>query len=613
MTTVLGMSLIKIAIRFEPDIVTARQKTRRLSALLGFDTQDQARLATAVSELARNFFQYAGQGHVEFYFNDSEPQALFIKAYDSGPGIKHLEEILNGTYKSETGMGVGLIGTKKLMDHFDIETHLGKGTVVTIGKNLDKRAKRVKKQDLPRIAESIISKPAESPFEEIQNQNRDLLAALEDARSAKAELNELNRELAETNRGVVALYAELDEKAESLQKANEIKTSFLSNMTHEFRTPLSSVISLTWLLLNRIDGELTPEQEKQVGYIRSSSESLLELVNNLLDIAKVEAGKVTVSAMEFEVEEVLSGLRGIFRPILNNNDRVKFNVDFVGNDFVLETDQAKLSQILRNLVSNAFKFTEDGSVTVQAILENEDLVHFKVTDTGTGLEKQNLEMIFEDFSQVDSSLQKKHKGTGLGLPLSRKLARLLGGDIRVESTFGEGSTFHVLIPRVYQGAAEGILITLPSPKPIAAQTLAPANPLPLDNQQIRVLLIDDDEPSRYILRNLLNNEMKADFLEVTSGRQGIETIKVWKPHLVFLDLSMPEGDGFEVLQKLRQDPQLQKLAVIVNSAKNLTNEERMFLDKHATAYISKERTDDHQAVLELKSALSRAGFEQGNR
>lgn len=603
----IGHPILKIAIRYEPDIVTVRQKTRRLAALLGFDHQDQARLATAVSELARNAFQYAGNGNVEFFFNEIEPQSFYVRVSDSGPGIIDLQSIINGNYVSQSGMGIGLIGSKKLMDDFSIESSPERGTQVIIGKRLDPRTPRIKKEQLPDIALQLMDKQYDSPFEEIQNQNRDLLQTLEELRVSKEELAELNRELSETNRGVVALYAELDEKAASLQKANEIKSSFLSNMTHEFRTPLSSIISLTRLLLDRVDGELSGEQQRQVHYIRQSSESLLELVNDLLDLAKVEAGKISLSPIAFSAQELLGGLRGMFRPILGRESTVDLKIISDENDFNLITDQGKISQILRNLVSNAIKFTEQGCITVSVSLRENDLVQFKVEDTGVGIPSDYLSLIFEEFGQVESRLQRRQKGTGLGLPLSRKLARLLGGDLWVESTPGVGSIFYVVIPRVYTGKKEAVLIH---------QQKEPLENHTSKSSHFNILLIDDDEPSRYILKNLIGAELDANFIEARSGREGLEMIRTAKPDLVFLDLTMPEMDGFEVLKQLNADKGTDKtkndFSVIVNTAKKLTADESAFLEKEATAVISKARSDHEAALRDLRQALIKAGFDFKN-
>ncbi len=239
-------------------------------------------------------------------------------------------------------------------------------------------------------------------------------------------MTRLNRELEDTNRGVVALYAELDERADHLRRADEVKTRFLSNMTHEFRTPLNSIQALTRLLLDRVDGELTTEQERQVHFIRKAAESLSELVNDLLDLAKVAAGKVVVRPAEFEVSDLFGALRGMLRPLLLG---ASVNLVFEEPETLppLRTDEAKVSQILRNFISNAPKFTERGEVRVSARLEPGGAsVLFSVADTGIGIAPEDQATLFQEFAQIENPLQRKVKGTGLGLPLSKKLAELLG-------------------------------------------------------------------------------------------------------------------------------------------------------------------------------------------
>jgi signal transduction histidine kinase len=190
------------------------------------------------------------------------------------------------------------------------------------------------------------------------------LKTLQELRSRQEELELLNRELEDTNRGVVALYAELDERADYLRRASELKTTFLSNVSHEFRTPLNSVISLARLLLERIDGDLTAEQATQVRYIESSPRDLQEMVNDLLDLAKVEAGKIRIRTKRFEVHELFSALKGMLKPLLADNNSVDLIFDDATEIPVLHTDEGKVSQILRNLISNALKFTPNGEVTV---------------------------------------------------------------------------------------------------------------------------------------------------------------------------------------------------------------------------------------------------------
>jgi signal transduction histidine kinase len=268
---------------------------------------------------------------------------------------------------------------------------------------------------------------------------------------SEAQAQTLRSELEETNRGVLALYAELDSQAEQLRDATELKSRFLAYMSHEFRTPINSIRSITRLLLDRVDGPLTEEQERQVSFIQQNATEFAEMVDDLLDLAKVEAGRVEISPAWFEMVDLFSALRGMFKPVLTNPD---VNLVFEEPQDIpkLYTDDRKLSQILRNFISNALKFTPRGEVRVSARLVDAGRVVFSVADTGIGIAADFHESIFEDFSQVQSPLQKRLRGTGLGLSLSKKLAELLGGSVRLQSAPGKGSIFSVTLPVQWEGA-----------------------------------------------------------------------------------------------------------------------------------------------------------------
>ena len=271
-------------------------------------------------------------------------------------------------------------------------------------------------------------------------------SALQAALDTKAaQLAALEAELEETNRGVVALYAELDTQAQQLRQATDLKSRFLSYMSHEFRTPIASIRSLTRLLLDRIDGPLTEEQERQVRFIESTSMEFGEMVDDLLDLAKVEAGRVEISPAWFELVDLFSALRGMFKPVLVNPD-VSLVFEEPPGSLPLYTDDKKLSQILRNFISNALKFTQKGEVRVSAQQNGETSVTFAVSDTGIGIAKEYHHAIFHDFAQIDSPIQKRLRGTGLGLSLSKRLAELLGGTVALQSELGTGSTFSVTLP-----------------------------------------------------------------------------------------------------------------------------------------------------------------------
>ncbi|MBV6286894.1 sensor histidine kinase [Pseudomonas aegrilactucae] len=273
--------------------------------------------------------------------------------------------------------------------------------------------------------------------------------ASSDAQALIAQLRDetdaLRAELEETNQGVLALYAELDIQAEQLRQASDLKSRFLSYMSHEFRTPLGSILSITSLLSDELDGPLSPEQHRQVAFVSNSARELSDMVDDLLDLAKIEAGRITISPAWFDMLDLFAALRGMFRPI----------VDATAVDLIFEepeglprlySDDKKLAQILRNFISNALKFTQRGEVRVSAHLESDGEIRFAVRDTGIGIPGKLHDTLFEDFAQIDSPLQKRLRGTGLGLSLCKRFAALLGGRVGVQSEPGAGSTFYVVIP-----------------------------------------------------------------------------------------------------------------------------------------------------------------------
>ena len=261
----------------------------------------------------------------------------------------------------------------------------------------------------------------------------------------RAETDSLRAELDETNQGVLALYAELEDQADQLREASDLKSRFLSYMSHEFRTPLGSILSIASLLSDELDGPLGAEQHKQVAFISTAARELSDMVDDLLDLAKIEAGRISISPAWFDMLDLFSALRGMFRPIVDTSA-----VDLIFEEPVglprLYTDDQKLAQILRNFISNSLKFTQRGEVRVSARLESEDSIRFAVTDTGIGIPQELHGALFEDFIQVDSPLQKRLRGTGLGLSLCKRFAELLGGRVGVKSEPGVGSTFFVVIP-----------------------------------------------------------------------------------------------------------------------------------------------------------------------
>jgi signal transduction histidine kinase len=568
------LKLITTAIAAEDDVVRARQLARTIAGALGYPGQDQTRIATAVSEIARNAFMYARGGKVAFSVNaEAVRPYLEIAVEDSGPGVGDLEAVLAGSYVSRSGMGLGIRGARRLMDEFAIDSASGTGTKVVLRKYLARRSAPVTQSLVAEIARQLAAEMPLGALAEMREQNRELIESLDELRLRQEELAQLNAELADTNRGVVALYAELDEKAEHLRRASEMKTRFLSNMTHELRTPINSILALSRLLQSRADGDLTVEQERQVAFIRNSAETLSEIINDLLDLAKVEAGKAEIRLARFTAAELFGALRGMFKPLLR--DEVMLVIDEPSEEIELHSDQGKLSQILRNFVSNALKFTERGQVRVSAALDRRTaMVTFTVRDTGIGIAKEHIDYIFEEFTQLENEFQTKAKGTGLGLPLSRRLAGLLGGTVAVDSAPGHGATFSVAIPRVMPGLRETEAESRAAPEPARTRDAAPS-----------VLIVDDDEASRYVMRQAVL-QLGGEVQEAANAAEGLALAYRDRPQLILMDLRMPGMDGFSMLQQLGADPRTSAIPVVVVTSSEVAEPERSRLVR-ARAVLSK--------------------------
>jgi signal transduction histidine kinase/CheY-like chemotaxis protein len=703
-------ALLSLALKQEHDVVAARQRARQIAELVGFDVQDQTRIATAVSEIARNAFRYAGAGKVEFAVDGkTSPQLLVIRIVDAGPGIEDLERVLAGRYRSATGMGLGIMGARRLMDQFTVDSS-PRGTTVVLTKILPRQAPLLTPPELGRLADDLLRRAPQNPLEEIQRQNGELIRTLDELRARQDDLVRLNAELEDTNRGVVALYAELDEKADHLRRADDLKSRFLSNMSHEFRTPLNAIRALTEVLLRRVDGPLTAEQEVEVGYIRKATEQLSELVEDLLDLAKVEAGKISIRPTAFEVASMFSSLRGMLRPLLVNESVSLVFEDPTGLP-TLHTDEGKVSQILRNLLSNALKFTERGEVRMSATLvPGGGAVAFSVADTGIGIAPDDHERIFQEFGQVDNPIQRRVRGTGLGLPLSRKLAGLLGGTLTVQSQPGLGSTFQATIPIVYAEPEAAVTIAEPERDPLrvpvlivedspeemlvyekflkgtgfqvvravttrqarhALGQLRPAAVIldialrgedswglladiksepatrdipvlvvsttddqrkglalgadayavkPIERRWLlehlrlltgkqpvrRVLVIDDDEISRFLVRGLLD-DLPCLVSEARGGEEGLRRASQDVPDAIFLDLVMPDLSGFVVLDRLRREPTTRDVPVIVMTSKQLDDGERRRLAALGATIVSKG-SERHVIVDRIRAVLADAGL-----
>jgi signal transduction histidine kinase/CheY-like chemotaxis protein len=579
-----------VQIRQEQDVVAARRRARQVAELFDFSQQDQTRIATAVSEIVRNAYQYAGGGRLDFSIDlHSRPQFLWMQVSDTGGGIGDLDAALAGEYVSPAGLG--LAGSSRLMDEFHV-TSTPQGSVVRFGKIVPVRARPF---DMSEIAEfnSLLAQPRGAGIaEELESQNREILQTLELLRTREAELerreqdlSRLNIELEETNRGVVALYAELDEKAAALRHAAEMKSRFLSHASHEFRTPVNSILALTRMLLERKDGDLSAEQEKQVSFIRDAAQQLADLVNDLLDLAKVEAGKTEIQLTSINVNQFLGAIRAIMRP-LATQDAVTLVFEEPPAGLTIESDEGKVAQILRNLISNALKFTQTGEVRIRAFVnESGNSVVFQVKDTGIGIHSSDQERIFQEFAQIQHPLQKQVKGTGLGLPLSRSLAVLLGGSLTVQSNPGVGSTFNLTLPYKADPSADA----------------AGDGTKAVDTASKSILVVDDDVAARYLIHQLFRGSHHP--IIEGSGADAAERARFEDPAVIFLDLVMPDRGGFEILNELKSDERTKHIPVVIYTSQVLSQSDYDRLDGRQIAILAKSLEGRLEALTAIRAWL----------
>ena len=495
--------LASLDVRDLAGVFAARQLGRGLAGSLALERQDQIRVATAVSEISRSAVTDGGGAVIAF-------------------GVDNTNLLLTVTFDGEPPTD-GVAAASRLMDK------------VTISGNVVRMAKRRPpgvRPDINLVNEQLAAVLPQSTMDELRRHNQDLISALEDLKQQKDQLVLLNSELQETNRGVmalyselsseleqtnlgvVALYAELDEKSEQLRAASESKDRFWANVSHELRTPLNSIIGLTRLLAEpSADGVLDSERLHQVGLIRSTGGTLLALVNDLLDVAKAESGRLYIEPAHIDLRALFGRMRGLVRPMAEGRPVDVIVSDDGVPDTVL-TDETALTSILRNLLSNGIRYTDSGEVRLSARVAGTRL-EISVADTGMGIPAGLQEDVFEEFYQVPGL---RRGGTGLGLPYARRLARILGGDLTLTSEPGIGTT---------------VVLNLPHETPAVGT----------------VVLADDDASFRQVLMGLLTG-IADRCIEAADGEQALAFLAANPADLVLADLRMPGTDGGTLLARL---------------------------------------------------------------
>ncbi len=482
--------------------------------------------------------------------------------------------------------------------------------------------------------------------EELEEQSRALKESQTRLEQQQAELEQTNAQLEEQTQlleqqrdDLRRTQTVLQNQARDLEQASRYKSDFLANMSHELRTPLNSTLILAKLLADNPQGNLTAEQVRYAETIRSAGNDLLTLINDILDLSKIEAGRMEVHAQKVRIRHFLENLDRTFQPVATQKGLGFRTQSAPGAPDAIETDPQRLEQVLKNLLSNALKFTERGEVTLEVRSTPERRVAFVVQDTGIGIPAEQQEMIFEAFRQADGTTNRKYGGTGLGLSISRELIRLLGGDLFVESTAGRGSTFTVTLPQVFDASAApsrapapdvappaasdtggGLATPSTEPSPVAAAApsnrsqVAPGAAAPAGGRQIEddrerltggrvVLVVEDDERFARILYDLAH-ELKFQCLIATNGEEALALAAQYEPGGVILDVGLPDHSGLSVLDRLKQDARTRHIPVHVVSGSDHT---QTALSLGAVGYLLKpvDREELVQAFERLETRLTR--------
>ncbi len=434
---------------------------------------------------------------------------------------------------------------------------------------------------------------------ELEIQAEKLQASEEELRVQQEELMQTNEELSERGALLEERNVEIQKKSEELEVSTRYKSEFLANMSHELRTPLNSILLLSRLLAENNQGNMSEEQIEFANVIQSSGSGLLGLIDEILDLSKIEAGKMDLELLETPVQEITQSLKGLFEQVALQKG-IRLDIDTSKAPLVIKTDKMRLEQILKNLISNAIKFTEKGAVTltIKKDPSNKKQVLFSVSDTGIGIPKDKQKSVFEAFQQADGSTKRKYGGTGLGLSISRQLARLLNGDITLESEPGKGSDFILVLPisgsapvvvnktEVIEVAPETHVENIPVEDPYVTATIP--DDVPDDRDEIKpddkvILIVEDDVVfAKQLLR--FSRERGYKGVVTVRGDQVLDLALAYQPTGILLDIQLPVRSGWDVMSELKNNKQTKHIPVHIMSSLKVRQESLLkgavnFLDK----------------------------------
>ena len=553
--------IVNLGISSEQDMVAVRQRAREISSGLGFGAQDQVRIATAVSELARTAFSYASGGTVAFSLDHLGSGASLQIGIKTTGGDRRTASDARGSGAAEA-LEQALVSARRLMDECTMEENSDRARILMLRKALPD-ASAITAAMLATVTDQIAANPVSSSFNEVTMQNRELLDTLAELRTKQDDLLALTEELEKTNRGVVALYAEIEEKAERLRQADVHKDEFLATLAHELRNPLAPIRNAVEVM-RRVDPANIASHARAQQIISRQVDHLARLVDDLLDVARISKGKITLQQVVADVQGFIHTAVETIQPFIEQR-RHTLTVAVPDEALQVSGDPVRLAQIVGNLLKNAAKYTlSGGTILLKAERRPDGLLRITVQDNGIGLSPERMRTVFGMFAQGDAAPDRAQDGLGIGLSLVRQLVALHGGEVWVESEgAGHGCSFIFELPLL--GSAEVSAVALDRPAAsIDALSRAAIDVPPdasADAESLKILLVDDNVDLVMMTSILLQSAGHATFV-AHDAAAAITQAKQHAPDVILLDIGLPGTDGYQIARMLRQQPDLRTATLV---------------------------------------------------